>query len=1049
MRENIDVKKNATELPNQVKTLIERFRQNRDDYNTSSVSYNETQVRREFLDPLFQILGWDISNQEGLSATYKEVIHEDAIKVEGKRKAPDYCFRIGGVRQFFLEAKKPSINVKENAAAAYQLRRYAWSAKLPFSVLSDFEEFAIYDCRPKPSKSDGAATARVLYFTFEDLELHWDTLKSIFSREAVFNGSLTRYADEWKPVKGGAEVDRAFLLEIEKWRESLAHAFAVNNPSLPQPALNFSVQRTIDRIIFIRMCEDRGLENYGKLQNCLNSPNIYQSLLQIFVDADARYNSGLFHFHKERDHTDPPDDLTPKLSIPDAPLRKIIGNLYYPDCPYEFSVLPSDILGQVYEQFLGKVITLPSKGNAVIEEKPEVRKTGGVYYTPTFVVEYIVNSTLGKKLENADPRTIGGMTDNFNPSNAQNSQPLRILDPSCGSGSFLLGAYEYLLSWYHNQYVKSGPQNHTTGKTPKLYSHPTGEWRLTTAEKKRILITHIYGVDIDPQAVETTQLSLLLKVLEGENSETIGKNLELFQERALPDLANNIKCGNSLIGPDYWDHDPSDNLDTDAIARINMFDWRSEFQNVLRDGGFDIIIGNPPYRRERDFKSLLDEIASTEFGKKYHAPRMDLWYYFVHKGINLLKKGGQLSYITNSYWVNGDGSKKLITHIRESSHIEEIVYLDRLPVFRGVSGSHMIFRLKKSKGTTTQIRRVPDPPKEKAFEYIKNIRSFINYEKPREQLFREGKVDIEPPREDLLEKIERGKQLSELGIIRQGIAENPASINKKTNEKFGNRWKTGEGVFALTSDEVAHKRIPKAESVLLKRYHDLSDIGRYYVSDDPSLNLIFSTENTCPDIDNFPTIRDHLKRFKPIMDLRRETLQGTRQWWHLHWPRQEEIWRTPKILNVQMGRRPIFAKAEGECYVGFSVNVFVPNASLSLDSDYILAVLNSRLLWLWFKHNAKRRGIGIEINGNILRRTPIISPNLETRDGKSKHDKVALLARSMGELVRQYRETQTPHIRDSLRRQIDFNNNAIDDCVFDIYGLDDKERAIVQEETME
>ena len=215
-------------------------------------------------------------------------------------------------------------------------------------------------------------------------------------------------------------------------------------------------------------------------------------------------------------------------------LKDILKRLYYPDSPYEFSVLPADILGQVYEQFLGKVIRLTAGHQAEVEDKPEVKKAGGVYYTPTYIVDYIVKNTVGKLLEGKTPKK---------------AAELRILDPACGSGSFLIGAYQYLLDWHRDWYVEHGPEKHRK----ELYQGPGGDWRLTTAEKKRILLNNIYGVDIDSQAVETTKLSLLLKVLEGETSESLDAQLSFLHERALPDLAANIKCGNSLIGPDFYD----------------------------------------------------------------------------------------------------------------------------------------------------------------------------------------------------------------------------------------------------------------------------------------------------------------------------------------------------------------------------------------------------------------------------------------------------------------------------------------------------------------
>ena len=320
-------------------------------------------------------------------------------------------------------------------------------------------------------------------------------------------------------------MDAEFLKEIESWREALAKDIALKNPKLSLHELNFAVQLTIDRIIFLRMCEDRGIEKYGQIQSLLNGTNTYHRLREIFYHADDKYNSGLFDFRTDR--------LTPELKVDDKPLKDIFKNLYYPESPYEFSVLGADILGHVYEQFLGKVIRLTEGHRAKVEEKPEVRKAGGVYYTPTYIVEYIVKNTVGKLCENRTPRQLNS---------------LRILDPACGSGSFLLGAYQYLLDYHRDWYQKDGLQKHTR----EIYQGRGGQWYLTIQEKKRILLNNIYGVDIDPQAVEVTKLSLLLKVLEGENQDTLERQMRLFRERALPDLGSNIKCGNSLIGPDFY-----------------------------------------------------------------------------------------------------------------------------------------------------------------------------------------------------------------------------------------------------------------------------------------------------------------------------------------------------------------------------------------------------------------------------------------------------------------------------------------------------------------
>jgi len=591
-------------VPKKITDLVERFERNIDAYRSGK--YKETQLRHEFIDPFFIALGWDVNNEKGYAEAYKDVIHEDAIKVGGATKAPDYCFRIGGTRKFFLEAKKPSVDIKGAVHPAYQLRRYAWTAKLPLSMLTDFEEFAVYDCRVKPVKTDKASAARILYTTYSDYAKRWDEIASIFSRDEVLKGSFDRYVESTKRKKGTAEVDAAFLKEIETWRDMLARNIALRNGKLTQRELNFAVQRTIDRIIFLRICEDRGVETYGRLMSLLNGDHIYERLCRLFTQADDRYNSGLFHFRKEKDRPEPPDELTLSLAIDDKPLKDILRSLYYPDSPYEFSVFPADILGQVYEQFLGKVIRLTAGHYAKVEDKPEVKKAGGVYYTPTYIVDYIVKNTVGKLL-GADgagfesrPKKSGKEGKKSTAPTPKEVSKLRILDPACGSGSFLLGAYQYLLDWHRDWYANDGPDKWAKKRPPRVYQGHGGDWRLTTAERKRILLNNIYGVDIDPQAVEVTKLSLLLKVLEGESAETIGKTLELFHERALPDLGNNIKCGNSLIGPDFFGQGaaapgsrqgvatpcPRDGrqmtmFDEEERYRINAFDWHAEFPEIM------------------------------------------------------------------------------------------------------------------------------------------------------------------------------------------------------------------------------------------------------------------------------------------------------------------------------------------------------------------------------------------------------------------------------------------------------------------------------------
>jgi len=577
-----------------VEVLIDRFSGNYSQYK--KLSYDEANTRTDFIDPFFQHLGWDIANNAGYAEQFREVIREDKVTIDGKVKAPDYSFRQGGRRIFFVEAKKPAVDIKHSIDPAFQVRRYAYTGGLPLSILTDFEELSIYDTRIKPNYKDSASVARTFYTTFDKLlspytqgQTHFDYLYSIFSKEAVLKGSFDRYAEESKSKRGTSEFDKDFLKLIEGWRETLAKSLALRNKDLNIHDLNYAIQKIIDRIIFLRIAEDKNSEKYGVLKEAGQTSEIYKALNKIFTKANDKYNSGLFKV----------DGWLCDLIIDDKVLKQIISELYYPVCPYEFSVLPVETLGSIYEQFIGKTISLTKGHQAKIETKPEVKKAGGVYYTPQYIVSYIVENTLGEKLKGLTPKEIDA---------------LRVIDPACGSGSFLVNAYEYLLKHRLEHYLNNTSKAMKEGK---LYQVKENDYRLTITEKQSILLNNIYGVDIDSQAVEVAKLSLLLKLMEDENVESEGALFKHSDFKLLPDLSNNIKCGNSLIESDFYNSQNMDLFDTEAIRKINTFDWQVEFKEVFDAGGFDCVIGNPPYGatltpKERQFLEKRFNVGSTD-----------------------------------------------------------------------------------------------------------------------------------------------------------------------------------------------------------------------------------------------------------------------------------------------------------------------------------------------------------------------------------------------------------------------------------------------------
>lgn len=669
--------------PDTIAKLVKRFDEQKDVY--LSGSYNETQVRRDFIDPFFKALGWDIDNENDYAEAYRDVIHEDMVLVGNAKKAPDYSFRVGGTRKFFVEAKKPSVSISIDPKPAFQLRRYGWSAKLPISILTDFEEFAVYDCSHRPDEKHAPSIARLHYYKYTEYIDKWDEISSLFSKQAVMKGSFDRFADGKK--KATTTVDDEFLWEIEQWRQVLASNILANN-NISERDLNLAVQLTIDRIIFLRICEDRGIEPPEKLLKVARGKAAYQQLTKLFKNADDKYNSGLFHFNVKEKNATAVDTVTLKLLIDDEPLHRIIKSLYLPN-PYEFSVIPADILGQVYERFLGKVIQVDGK-KAVVEDKPEVKKAGGVFYTPSYVVEFIVRETVDRLLEGKSAKQV---------------EKLKVLDPACGSGSFLIVAYQHLLDWHLSYFNTHGGLEKFKRE---LHQTENGAIRLTTQARKAILLNNIFGVDIDPQAVEVTKLALLLKVLEGESGEALGKNLSLFQERALPDLGSNIKCGNSLVGTDFYSQGELPDLDDEDHFRINAFDWDDEFPDVFKSGGFDTVIGNPPYGATL----YPTEKAYLQTNYKHQSYQLDSYLLFIELSISkLVRRDGHWGMIIPNPWLSNLKQGKLRRLVMGSTRVDKIAHF-RYSVFKKVvvDTEVVIFQNGFSKRCKPNVYLVPREP---------------------------------------------------------------------------------------------------------------------------------------------------------------------------------------------------------------------------------------------------------------------------------------------------------------------------------------------------
>lgn len=998
------MKKTFDQSKDEIAKLCHYFDVNRKSFFASGVK--EAHVRQSLIDPFFENLGWDVRNINKIAPQYREVIPEDSLDIEGHQKAPDYTFRVGTLPKFYAEAKKCGVNINVDLGPAYQLRRYAFSAKLALSILTDFEELGIYECSSRPKPSDKASHSRVLYFRYDEYPDHWRDIWDIFSREAVWSGSFDQYISS-KRKRGTSEVDVEFLKDIEHWREELARNLALRNGNLTVDELNSSVQLIIDRIVFLRMAEDRGLESYEQLLKLCEQPDIYRNFItKLCRKADEKYNSGLFHFHKEAGIVDAPDTITPGLAIDDKIIKPIIQNLYFEfGSPYHFGVLPVEILGTVYERFLGKVIRLTAGHQAKVEEKPEVRKAGGVYYTPSYIVKYIVKNTIGKQVEGKSPAQI---------TKGKDGQPLRILDMACGSGSFLLGAYQYLLDHCMKWYENNQPVKHNKA----VFQDGKGIWRLTISERKRILTTHIFGVDIDRQAVEVTKLSLLIKALEGENDASLSQQMQIFQERALPNLSNNIKCGNSLISPDYF----AGKLfpDAEELNRINPFDWETEFSEAMQTGGFDCVIGNPPYIRMETFKGIK---AYLKTNYACHAERSDLYAYIIEKAHKIIKPGGQFGMIVSNKFLRADYGQPLRKFIKENANIHRIVDFAGLPVFRGATVRTIIFLSSREKQNETLLYTPPLPIS--VFTFIET-----------------GLCTIEAACTETTYAVSRtaltkdvwsfAKQ--ETNVLLNRLMEKTTSLAKYCQGLICRGVVSGL-TEAFVIDAKARTKIlkvnPKA-SEIIKPFLNGRDIRRY-VLEPKEIYLIYTYHGV--EITRYPAIVEHLELFKESLK-KRATKQ---EWYELQQPQYAYVkhFEGPKIVFPDIAIAPRFILDENGFY-GSNTIYFIPGRDL-----FLLGLLNSKVANFYFRYVCAglegKHETYLRFFGQYLEGFPIpISINQVCQD------KLVMLVEQIIGQHKQKASTTDAVGQERLQRLIDSTDKQIDALVYELYGLTQEEIEIVE-----
>jgi len=619
-----------------IKDLVKKYHSNRSAY--LKADYNETQLRTDFLDPLFEILEWDIKNDQGKSTNEREVLVEEALREDANSntKKPDYTFRLFSERKFFLEAKKPHIKIDSDPEPAKQIRRYGFTAKLKISVLSNFEYLAIYDCSQKVDNNDCSTKARIKLYHYTEYEEAFEEIQEQLGYEAVYTGE---FDETWKEIKNQLHsIDDLFLKKINEWRLILGKEIHSHQKQLNEGQLNDIVQSFINSIIFLRTCEDRGIEVYKTLLNFADNGD-FNALIHKFREADRKYNAGLFK------HT-----LTKKIITNNSSaFWAIIQQLYFPESIYSFAVFPSDVLGNIYEIFLGEQLKI-TNGEVTLEKKPE-NIDRDIVTTPTFIVRDIIRETVAKHCEAKTDIEI--LKSSF-------------CDIACGSGAFLLEIYQVLHDTLVDYYLRNKPT--------ELIQMSIGTYKLKFETKRQLLTKCIFGVDKDYNAVEVCKFGLLLKLLENEDNNTI-------PTPALPNMDANIYYGNSLLD--------SEKTPVENQRDINTYDFG--------ETKFDVIVGNPPYMATEDMKQLTP-IEWALYKNNYQSAyrQFDKYFLFIERGLDLLKPNGFVGYIIPSKFTKVGAGGKLREFLTSKKEVEQIISFGANQIFQDTTTYTCLLILKKS-----------------------------------------------------------------------------------------------------------------------------------------------------------------------------------------------------------------------------------------------------------------------------------------------------------------------------------------------------------------
>ncbi len=1011
-----------------VKQLADVFQRNEKQY--LSASYSEAQARLDFIDKFWIALGWDVNHEQQTNPYEQEVKVERGVNVSQARKRADYAFLAPNFRDvlFYVEAKKPraDIDTRDNY---FQTIRYGWNSQTPLAVLTDFEQFRVLDCRYKPDVETSLqrAVKKFAYTDYADAE-KFKEIYYLFSREAVTGGSLEKYAATLPRPKGRGKqqsalgggyqsIDESFLHELDGYRDELARSFKNRNPHLNSEELTEVTQRTLDRLVFMRFLEDKLVEPEPIVERLGTKGAVWQSFVAASQRLDGIYNGIIFKRHALLD--------APDFQVDERVFAGIRESLAHTNSPYDFNALPVHILGSIYERFLGKVIIATDK-RARIEEKPEVRKAGGVYYTPQYIVTYIVENTIGKLVAGRTPEQIAGM---------------RFADIACGSGSFLLGVYDYLLR-YHTGFYNEEKNRARAVKRKVVVEAADGTLRLSLRQKKDILLNNIYGVDLDAQAVEVAQLSLFLKLLEDETTASArGHQLE-FRETMLPSLDKNIIHGNSLIG---WDILDGQLFDSDEERKLYPLDFDDKFKEIMKRGGFDAIVGNPPYIRIQTLQETTP--LSVGYFKKHYAAaskgNYDIYVVFIERALQLLNERGRLGYIVPHKFFNAQYGAPLRKHLSEGKHLSQVVHFGDAQVFKGATTYTCLLFADKSASDEMRFVRVKDSAawrESQAGDEGTISASRITSDEWNFTIGKDAglfeKLSGMPKKLGDVADIFVGLQTSADDVfILDFVAEDSNALQLRS-KSLGIEWLFEKDLlFPVVSgtDVKRYTELPERQFILFP-YSFKDEVARLI----PFEDILSKQAKTA----------DYLLANKKRLEERERGKFKGKDWYRFG---------RSQNLGIQERIKLCVPRLVESLYAAFDThgNHFLDNVDVGgitwkvnyqeQSLKYLLATLNSKILrWLFPFVSAPFRGGWLSANRQFLSQLPIRTINFSDPADKARHDRMVTLVEGMLQAKQQLAAARSDRDRTFDENKCAALDRQIDALVYQLYDLTPDEIAIVE-----